>query len=262
MSPPGAVALEVRDLIIPVHPGLTVHVPHLDVMRGRATALLGRSASGKSTLLRQLGRVEGGYFRPGAPMASGRIVAHALQQGADEAPELMALSPKKLQLKAIHGPGIGFVFQQDGLFPDRDALGNVRWGLEAHRIPEPALRAAEALAAVGLAPERQVATLSGGERKRLALARALALGPRILLLDEPFTGLDPESLQGLHTVILAELARGATVVLVTHQREDVSRLADDLVFLDNGRVTLSGARTHLESELAAFFDAGRLARPP
>jgi ABC-type multidrug transport system ATPase subunit len=246
------VALAIRGLVWPVHPGLTLAIPHLDLPRGRITALLGRSASGKSTLLRAMARVDGGYFTR-APRASGQILAPALARPGAESPDLLSLTRRQLMVARIHGPGLGFVFQQEGLFPDRDALGNVRWALDAHGLPQAQARAAAALATVGLTPDRAVGTLSGGERKRLALARCLALEPRLLLLDEPFTGLDPEALRLLYPVLAAERDRGTTIVLVTHQRDDVCRLADHLVFLEAGQVVADGPRESLEDRLTAFF---------
>lgn len=112
---------------------------------------------------------------------------------------------------------------------------------------------------MSLSPEREVATLSGGERKRLAIARAIAMEPRVLLLDEPLTGLDPEALGGLRE-LLADLARQRrTMVMVTHQREDVEALADHLVFMDRGRVALHGPRAQLGDALSRFF-AGEVPR--
>lgn len=256
MSAPPALAREVglavRGLIVPVHPGLTVSVPSLDLPRGKVTALLGASASGKSSLLRALGRVERGYFaRPDG--VSGQIFLPALVDPGDPPPELLAMTRRARASAGIHGALVGFVFQQEGLFPGLDSLGNVRWALDAHGVPDALTRAREALEAVRLGLNRSVATLSGGERKRLALARCIALRPRILLLDEPFTGLDPHALQALYPVLEAERARGATLVMVTHQREDVARLADHLVFLEAGQVLRSGARDELQAAVEAFF---------
>jgi polar amino acid transport system ATP-binding protein len=98
-----------------------------------------------------------------------------------------------------------------------------------------------------------VATLSGGERKRLAIARAIALEPEVLLLDEPLTGLDPEALGGLRELLARLGAEGRTMVMVTHQREDVVALGDHLVFMDRGQVVLAGARAELGAELERFF---------
>lgn len=243
-------AYAIRDLIWQVSPEFRLSIPALDLPAGRTTALLGRSASGKSTLLSLLGRVEGSYFdRPEG--LSGRI---ALTLGG-ETLELLALTERELLRRRLRGPGIGFVFQREGLFPGRDAIDNVAWPLRAlgKRPVEAGEVALSALSKVGLAPDRQVATLSGGERKRLAIARAIALSPKVLLLDEPLTGLDPEALGGLRELLAALSDEGRTMVIVTHQREDVTRLAHHLVFMDRGEVALTGPRDLLARELEAFF---------
>lgn len=244
------IAYAIRELLWQVSPEFRLAIPSLDLPAGRTTALLGRSASGKSTLLSLLGRVEGNYFeRP--ENLSGRI--DFTFEGATF--DLLALTERELLKRKLRGPGIGFVFQREGLFPGRDAIDNVAWPLralgkkpnEAHDI------GSAALSKVGLAPERQVATLSGGERKRLAIARAIALSPQVLLLDEPLTGLDPEALGGLRELLLGLASEGRTMVIVTHQREDVVGLAHHLVFMDRGQVALHGPREALGRELDAFF---------
>jgi polar amino acid transport system ATP-binding protein len=248
-------AWEIRDLVWRLAPTFVLSIPHLDLPAGATTALLGRSASGKSTLLTLLGRVEGGYFDGGGG-PEGSIHVRGLPGLATESIDILALGERELLRKRIRGPGIGFVFQREGLFPDRDAVGNVAWALERHgaSAAEARLRAERTLASVGLAADRRVATLSGGERKRLALARALALEPAMLLLDEPLTGLDPEALQALRT-LLGDLRRaGRTMVLVTHQAEDVLALADHVVFLDAGRVVLQGPIDALRPAVTRFFE--------
>jgi ABC-type polar amino acid transport system ATPase subunit len=240
----------VKALVWPVSPEFRLDIPSLTLPAGRTTAILGRSASGKSTLLSLLGRVEGSYFERPEGLA-GTI---ELTLG-HETFDLLALSERELLRRRLRGPGIGFVFQREGLFPGRDAIDNVAWPLRAlgRSAREAAEVAAAALAKVGLAPDRQVATLSGGERKRLAIARAIGLAPAILLLDEPLTGLDPEALGGLRELLAGLSSEGRTMVMVTHQREDVARLAHHLVFMDRGQVVLSGPREALARELDAFF---------
>jgi ABC-type polar amino acid transport system ATPase subunit len=245
-----ASAYAIRDLRWQVSPEFRLEIPALELPSGRTTALLGRSASGKSTLLSLLGRVEGNYFeRPEG-------LAGTIELRLDgETIDLLALSERELLKRRLRGPGLGFVFQREGLFPGRDAIDNVAWPLQAlgARPREARQVAAEALAKVGLAPDRQVATLSGGERKRLAIARAIGLSPKVLLLDEPLTGLDPEALGGLRELLRVLTSEGRTMVIVTHQREDVSTLAHHLVFMDRGRVALAGPRDSLARELDAFF---------
>jgi len=255
-------AYRVRDLDWRLGDDFSLSIPYLDIVSGKSTVILGRSGSGKSSLLSLLGRVEGGYFI-GSGVATGAVHLHL---DAHSIPlELLALSERQLLRRRVRGVGVGFVFQREGLFPDRDVLGNVTWALAlAHpKLSASALQAAgeAVLADVGLAPDRRVATLSGGERKRLALARALALDPPVLLLDEPLTGLDPEALGGLRALLLKLREVGRTIVMVTHQRDDVLALADEVVFLDAGRVILAGPVAALEAELDRFF-AGEMPRGP
>lgn len=258
MSVGDKIAYAIRDLAWQVSAEFRLAIGALDLPAGRTTALLGRSASGKSTLLSLLGRVEGNYFeRPEG--LSGRI--DFTFEGATF--DLLALTERELLQRKLRGPGIGFVFQREGLFPGRDAIDNVAWPLRAlGRKPAQASEiAAAALSKVGLLPERQVATLSGGERKRLAIARAIALSPQVLLLDEPLTGLDPEALGGLRELLTGLSSEGRTMVIVTHQREDVISLAHHLVFMDRGQVALTGARDALGHELERFFQ-GDVPRMP
>lgn len=259
MSPNPTIAFSITDLRWPVSPTFSLEIPHLDLPRGQTTALLGRSASGKSTLLSLLGRVEGSYFERPTNL-TGKILLRGLRSDSDEL-DLLAMTERELLKTQLRGPGVGFVFQREGLFPGRSVRDNVAWPLRA--LGKPAKLADEsadrALNSVSLSPEREVATLSGGERKRLAIARAIAMEPRVLLLDEPLTGLDPEALGGLRD-LLADLARQRrTMVMVTHQREDVEALADHLVFMDRGRVALHGPRAQLVDALARFF-AGEVPR--
>ncbi len=250
-------AFAIRDLAWQVAPDFRLQVPALDLPAGRTTLLLGPSASGKSTLLSLLGRVEGSYFPPATPRPlSGQVHLHA----ADTDPlDLLALDERALMRHRVRGARVGFVFQREGLFAGRSAADNVAWPLIAHgaRPADATERAHALLAQVGLAPGRDVATLSGGERKRLALARTLALDPPVLLLDEPFTGLDPKALAGLTDVLAAIAADPArTVVMVTHQREDIERLGDHVVLMKRGAVALTGPRADLADALEAFL-AGR-----
>lgn len=249
----------------------TLAIPSLELPAGQTTALLGRSASGKSTLLSLLGRVEGSYFdRP--PELSGQIWLDLGPRGAtrldpdpaDGRLELLGLAERELLRRRLRGPQIGYVFQREGLFPGLSPVDNIVWPLTACGVDAAVARerARLTLAQVGLAEGRTVATLSGGERKRLALARALAFEPPVLLLDEPLTGLDPEALGGLLELLAAVAADpDRTIIIVTHQREDVERLADHVVFMDRGRVVAAGARAEIADQLGRFF-AGDLARAP
>ena len=179
----------------------------LTVAAGEIVALLGPSGSGKSTLLRVIAGIQ--------PPTSGRITI----EGQD------------VTRQPTHRRRVGMVFQDNQLFPHRDVLANVEFGLKMAGVSR-SDRAAKAhgwLERVGLAgfDRRDVTGLSGGEAKRVALARTLVTEPRIVLLDEPLTGLDRE----LHDRLAGELARilrdsGSTALLVTHDHDEAEQIAD------------------------------------
>ena len=193
----------------------------LDAAGGDVVALLGPSGSGKSTLL----RVVAGLQQPDL----GRVFL----AGADAT----ALPP--------HARGIGFVFQDQALFPHRDVLGNVAFGLRMRDRPREAIaqRVGEVLELVGLRgfERRSVSTLSGGERQRVALARALAPEPRLVLLDEPLGSLD----RRLRDQLLDDLERifdsvGVTALYVTHELREAFALGDRVAILHEGKIVQTG----------------------
>ncbi len=202
--------LDVRDIAVsfaghPVLDGVS-----LTVEQGEVVALQGPSGSGKSTLL----RVIAGLLAP----ASGAIV----------------LDGRDVTAVPTHERGIGMVFQDEQLFPHRDVAANVGFGLRMQGVDAATRRRRvdELLGVVGLAGfgARRVTDLSGGEAKRVALARSLAPSPRLLLLDEPLTGLDAE----LHDRLAGELAAilrrtGTTALLVTHDLAEAEAVADRVV---------------------------------
>lgn len=229
-------------------------VDDLTLSAGRAMAVLGASGSGKSTLLRALGRVEMHYFASNAPI-SGKI-EFLPRSGA----VVDLLTCSDAALRRVRGGGVGFVFQREGLFADRSPLLNVTMPLRASGVAEDTAMstARRWLDAVQLGAARDTARLSGGERKRLALARALALQPEVLLLDEPLTGLDPDSSRTLQRVLADERDRGMALAFVTHQRDDVEALADDVALVQEGRVVARGPRDAVAAELSPFW--GRAAQ--
>ena len=184
----------------------------LSVEAGDVVALLGPSGSGKSTLMRAIA----GIITPD----SGRILVHGVD--VTELP--------------THRRGVGMVFQDNQLFPHMSVLENVAFGpkMAGAARSERSERAARWLRRVGLAgfDDRRVTDLSGGEAKRVALARTLAAEPSIVLLDEPLTGLDRE-LHDRLAVDLAELLRDAntTALLVTHDQDEAATIADRTVQL-------------------------------
>jgi len=184
----------------------------LRVERGEIVAVLGPSGSGKSTLLR---------------VVAGLVAASTGSVHIDGAD--MSGIP-------THRRGVGLVFQNNQLFPHLDVAGNVGYGLRIARMPAAQRRARvmELLALVDMSghADRDVATLSGGEAARVALARSLATTPRILLLDEPLSGLDHDLRYALADDLRRVIrAAGSTGLLVTHDPVEAERIADRVVRL-------------------------------
>lgn len=213
----------------------------LSLERGKILALLGPSGSGKTTTLRMLG----GFEAPDA----GRLVV--------DGEDVTRLSPQRRRF--------GMVFQHYALFPHLDVRGNVAFGLETLGVKGPELerRVEEALTLVELGGlgARRVDQLSGGQQQRVALARALAPEPRVLLLDEPLSNLDPTLRERTRRELRTLIQRvGITTVFVTHDQEDAFDLADEVAVLQLGRLQQLGAADALYAEPANPFVAGFVGR--
>jgi tungstate transport system ATP-binding protein len=184
----------------------------LTVEAGSRTVILGANGAGKSVLM----RLCHGMLAP----TSGRVRWHAIE--APGAPRRQAM-----------------VFQRPVLLR-RSAVANVVFALKINGIRRGERRAVamEALARVGLAPlaDRPARVLSGGEQQRVALARAWALAPEVLFLDEPTANLDPGATREVEAVIQAIHDAGTKIVLITHNLGQARRLADEIVYMDGGRV--------------------------
>jgi thiamine transport system ATP-binding protein len=205
-------ALAVESVSVSFGTTRVLHGVSLHLGDGEVVALLGPSGSGKTTLL----RVIAGIVRPD----SGRVVVG----GTD-----VTTTP-------TYRRGVGMVFQDNQLFPHLSTVDNVAFGpkVAGRSRAERRMLAATWLERVGLGgfEERRVTDLSGGEAKRVALARTLAAGPEVVLLDEPLTGLDRE-LHDRLAVDLGALLRGAgvTTLLVTHDHDEAAVVADRAVLL-------------------------------
>ncbi len=181
---------------------------------GEVVALLGASGSGKSTLL--------------------RLIAGLLTADSGD----VVLDGVVVNTVPTHRRGVGLVFQDEQLFPHRTVAQNIEFGLRMHRVPVQvrAARVTELLTLIGLSGfgDRRVTDLSGGEAKRVALARTLAPSPRIVLLDEPLTGLDRDLHDQLATEVAALLrSTHTTALLVTHDRDEATVIADRVVDLSD-----------------------------
>jgi putative spermidine/putrescine transport system ATP-binding protein len=206
------------------------------VEEGETLVLLGPSGSGKTTLLRILA----GFERP----EEGRLTV------AGE--EISALPPARRNF--------GMVFQHYALFPHLSVAENVAFGLAARGAgtAETALRVAEMLALVELGgfDRRAIHEISGGQQQRVALARALAPAPRLMLLDEPLSNLDPTLRERTRSQLREVLRRvGITAVWVTHEQQEAFDVGDRIALLDRGRLQQLGTAEDLYSRPATPFVA-------
>lgn len=204
-----------------------------EVPAGSGVIILGRSGTGKSVMLRHIVRLV-------AP-DRGRVFVGGDEISALSGPELSRVRRK-----------IGFLFQNAALFDSISVGENVAFPLRRHtRLSDREIRerAAEKLAAVGLESEydKMPAELSGGMRKRAGLARAMALDPPLLLVDEPSAGLDPITGDEIDELLLGlKRQGGTTLVVVTHDIASAKRLGDTLLVLHEGRIAASGTAADLE----------------
>lgn len=213
----------------------------LSIQPGEIICLLGPSGCGKTTLL----RLAAGIERP----AQGRV----LLDGRDVASDSVFVPPERR--------GVGLVFQDFALFPHLTTLANVMFGLKALARGEAEKTARLALERVGLAHHAMdyPHTLSGGEQQRVALARAIAPRPGILLMDEPFSGLDARLRDRVRDETLAVMREmRATCLVVTHDPEEAMRMADRIVLMRGGRIMQVGTsadlyRNPVDMETARFF---------
>ncbi|PSJ58609.1 ABC transporter ATP-binding protein [Pseudaminobacter soli (ex Li et al. 2025)] len=206
---------------------------------GEVLCLLGPSGSGKTTLLRIAAGIEA--------QTSGRVL---LNEREIAGPNVF-LPPEKRS--------IGLVFQDFALFPHLTILDNVRFGLTALSAEEARSEAMIALSRVGLAhyAGSYPHVLSGGEQQRVALARALAPRPAVLLMDEPFSGLDSRLKDNVRAETLAILRESrATAIVVTHDAEEAMRMADRIALLKGGKLVQTGSAEELYLRPANLFVAG------
>ncbi|CAN7185747.1 ABC transporter ATP-binding protein [Trinickia sp. LjRoot230] len=205
---------------------------NLRFARGQVVAVMGGSGCGKTTVLRLIGGLE--------RARRGEVLFHGQDIGKQSREGLYALRRK-----------MGMLFQFGALFTDMSVFDNVAFALREHTdLPEPLIRdlVLMKLNAVGLRGARALSPsqISGGMARRVALARAIALDPELIMYDEPFAGLDPISL-GITANLIRTLNRalGATSILVTHDVSESFQIADYVYFLANGGVLAHGTPAEL-----------------
>ena len=213
----------------------------LEVEPGEILVLLGPSGSGKTTLLRLIA----GFERPD----EGQILV------ADE--DVTAQPPEKRNF--------GMVFQHYALFPHLSVAGNVAFGLESRGVPreQRLARVAEVLPLVDLGgfEDRKVQEISGGQQQRVALARALAPDPRLMLLDEPLSNLDPSLRERTRRELKSAIRRvGITAVWVTHEQEEAFDVGDRVALLNEGHLEQAGSPEDLYQDPQTLFVAGFVGR--
>lgn len=216
--------LEIRNLVRRFEGRRVVDDVSLSIMAGQVMCLLGPSGCGKSTTLRMIAGVE--MQDSGEIYVDGKLVCDTI----------FRVPPERRE--------IGLMFQDFALFPHLNVADNVAFGLRRGSKAEKRARVEELLERVHLTRHARdyPHQLSGGEQQRVALARALAPRPRIMLMDEPFSGLDNRLRDGIRDETLTLLKEeNAAVLLVTHEPEEAMRMADEIALMRAGRIVQRGA---------------------
>ena len=224
----------------------------LDVRRSEVLCILGASGCGKSTTLRiaaGLEKADGGNVFVGAHLVDGQ------EDG-------------RYHYQPPETRGIGLMFQDYALFPHLSVRDNIAFGLKGMAQAESATRVAEEIERIGLAHlvDAFPHTLSGGEQQRVAMARMLAPRPFVVLMDEPFSGLDSSLRESLRGTTMKHLRDAeAAVVIVTHDPDEAMRIGDRVVLMRQGRIAQSGTPLEIYShpvdpEAAAMLGGGNVFR--
>ncbi|HEX9693154.1 MAG TPA: phosphate ABC transporter ATP-binding protein PstB [Gemmatimonadales bacterium] len=222
--------LEARNVTISYGDKPAIREVNVRIPERRITAIIGPSGCGKSTLIRQFNRMNDFIL-------SARLEGQILYRGVDlYGPRVDAVEVRRR---------IGMVFQKPNPFP-KSILRNVAWGPQIngfkgdlHELVESALRKAALWDEVKDRLNESALSLSGGQQQRLCIARALALQPEIVLMDEPASALDPVSTSRIED-LLFELRERYTIVIVTHNMQQAARVSDYTAFLDTGKLVEFG----------------------
>lgn len=231
--------VEIRDLDFAYEDRLILNGISLQIPRGKVVAIMGGSGCGKTTLLRLIG----GQLRPsrGEVLVDGQAVQRLRND------ELYALRRR-----------MGMLFQFGALFTDISVFDNVAYQMREHTdLPEELIRdmVLMKLNAVGLrgAHHLMPAELSGGMARRVALARAIALDPMLIMYDEPFAGLDPISLGVIgHLIRSLNDALGATTIMVTHDIQESLLIVDFIYFMSEGKIVALGTPEEIRASKHPF----------
>ncbi|NLY55692.1 MAG: amino acid ABC transporter ATP-binding protein [Firmicutes bacterium] len=200
-----------------------------DIYPGEVVVIIGPSGSGKSTMLRCINRLE--------TIQSGRLVVDGYE-----------ISNPKVNITPVRAE-IGMVFQHFHLYPHKTVLENIMLApMKVRKIPQTEAKsiALELLKKVGIPEKAEAypAQLSGGQQQRVAIARGLAMRPKIMLFDEPTSALDPEMIKEVLDVMKALAREGMTMVVVTHEMGFAREVADRVLFMDGGSIIERGTPEH------------------
>jgi polar amino acid transport system ATP-binding protein len=199
---------------------------HLQIEQGEVVVVCGPSGSGKSTLIRCINKLE--------PIQKGEIIVDS-----------MSLSDPKTDIAKLRAE-VGMVFQQFNLYPHKTALQNIMLApmkVRKQSKEEAEKIALDLMAKVGI-PEKihsYPAQLSGGQQQRVAIARSLAMQPKIMLFDEPTSALDPEMINEVLDVMVNLAREGMTMIVVTHEMGFAKKVAHRIIFMDEGRIIEEGS---------------------
>jgi polar amino acid transport system ATP-binding protein len=212
---------------------------NLEVTKCEVLVIIGPSGSGKSTLLRSINHLE--KINSGCITVFGRMVGYYEKDGK--------LIEEKEQIIAQQREEIGMVFQRFNLFPHLTAIENIMEApLHVLKIPPEEARkdALRLLARVGLSDKETCypRQLSGGQQQRIAIARALAMKPDLMMFDEPTSALDPEMI-GEVLDVMKELAQEMTMIVVSHEMGFARATADRVIFMDDGSIIEEGTPDHV-----------------
>ncbi|AJE04964.1 amino acid ABC transporter ATP-binding protein [Geobacter pickeringii] len=221
--------VEVRDVVKQYGSLKALDRVSFDVRDGEKVVIIGPSGSGKSTLLRSLNRLE--------QIDGGRIIVDGID-----------LYDPRTDINKLREE-VGMVFQSFNLFPHKTVLENITLAqlvVRKRTKREAADKAMTLLRKVGLADKADAypGKLSGGQQQRVAIARSLAMDPKLMLFDEPTSALDPEMIGEVLDVMKSLAREGMTMVVVTHEMGFAREVADRVIFMDYGKIVEEGTPEH------------------